>query len=84
MLGTSAFCFTTVHARCVTLEPSGHVIRHQNCLLSDPPGNAFTLRYGRSVRVGPFRCTSRRVGMQCLVVRNGHGFLLSRKRLKTF
>jgi len=83
-LGTSAFCVSKRPVRCATLNPSGQVVRHQNCLLGDPREDEFTLRYGRSVRLGPFRCTSRRTGMQCVVVRNGHGFAISRRQLKTF
>jgi hypothetical protein len=36
------------------------------------------LRYGRTVRVGAFRCTSKRSGMTCRNVRSGHGFTLAR------
>ena len=82
-LGTYAFCASRRPVRCAKLKPSGRVLVYQNCL-GNGPENAFTLRYGRSVRVGPFRCTSRRIGMECLVVRNGHGFLISRERLKRF
>jgi hypothetical protein len=57
------------------------VCRGVGCL-GNGPENAFTLRYGRSVRVGPFRCTSRRDGMLCVVVRSGHGFLINRDRVK--
>jgi hypothetical protein len=42
------------------------------------PENAFTLAYGRSIRVGPFRCTSRTDGMRCVVIRTGRGFLINR------
>lgn len=83
-LGTSAFCVSKRPVRCATLKPSGNVIVYQNCLLEDPPESAFTLRYGHSVRVGPFQCSSRRAGMRCQVVRTGHGFLISRARLKRF
>jgi hypothetical protein len=82
-LGTYAFCATLRPARCVTLKVSGRMRVRQNCF-GNGPENAFTLRYGRSVRVGPFRCTSRTNGMECLVVRNGHGFLISRERVKRF
>ena len=37
------------------------------------------LAYGRSIRRGRFRCTSRRSGMRCVNRRNGHGFFLSRQ-----
>jgi hypothetical protein len=30
------------------------------------------------VNVGPFRCTSLRSGMRCMVIRTSHGFVISR------
>jgi Family of unknown function (DUF6636) len=69
----------------VTLNANGtmRVCRGLGCV-GNGPSNAFTLRYGRSVRVGPFRCTSRIDGMRCVVIRTGHGFLIGRKSLKRF
>jgi hypothetical protein len=84
LLGTYAFCATLHPPRCVTLKANGQTRAPQNCLLGNEPENTFTLRYGRSVRLGPFRCTSRRAGMRCVIVRSGHGFLISRERLKRF
>jgi Family of unknown function (DUF6636) len=66
----------------VTLEADGTTRAPQNCLVG--VGDAFTLGYGKSVRLGPFRCTSRRIGMRCVVMRSGHGFVISRARLKRF
>jgi hypothetical protein len=45
---------------------------------TNEPG-ARVIPYGTTWRLGPFRCTSRRVGLRC---RNagGHGFFLSRAR----
>jgi hypothetical protein len=42
------------------------------------------LGYGRSIRRGRFRCTSRRSGMRCVNRRSGHGFALSRERARRF
>ncbi len=42
------------------------------------------LPYGESVRKGRFRCTSEEVGVRCRNLRNGHGFLLSRQRVRLF
>jgi len=83
-IGTTAFCATRRPPRCVTLEADGTTRAPRNCLIGNPPETAFTLRYGRSVRLGPFRCTSRRVGMRCVVPGNGHGFVISRRRLTRF
>jgi len=42
------------------------------------------LRYGQTLRVGFFRCTSRVGGLTCLSRRSGHGFFLSNERQRTF
>lgn len=47
-----------------------------------PPANGYgfrTLRYGNSLRTGPFRCTSRVSGMTCTNA-SGRGFVISRER----
>ena len=83
--GTYVHCQTVRPPRSITLKADGHskICRGVGCL-GNGPENAFTLRYGSSVTVGPFRCTSRTDGMRCVVSRTGHGFLLSRESLKTF
>jgi hypothetical protein len=42
------------------------------------------LAYGDSIRRGRFRCRSRRSGVRCVNLRNGHGFALSRERARRF
>lgn len=42
------------------------------------------LRYGQTLRVGFFRCTSRLAGLTCLSRDSGHGFFLSNKQQRTF
>jgi hypothetical protein len=42
------------------------------------------LPYGESLRKGRFTCISEEVGMRCVNRRNGHGFLLSRQRVRFF
>jgi|SRR5215216_2984287 len=42
------------------------------------------LAYGDTETLGRFRCVSRRRGMRCVNDRNGHGFLLSRERVRRF
>jgi hypothetical protein len=46
--------------------------------------DARTLPYGKAIRRGRFRCVSRKSGMRCRNRRNGHGFLLSRERVRRF
>ena len=50
---------------------------HVTDTIGDP--KAPVLAYGRTKRVGPFTCTSRRTGLSC-DNRNGHGFTVSRER----
>ena len=42
------------------------------------------LPYGEKLRKGRFVCTSEEIGVRCVDRRNGHGFLLSRQRVKFF
>jgi hypothetical protein len=42
------------------------------------------LPYGAKLRKGRFICTSEEIGMRCVNRRNGHGFLLSRQRVRFF
>ena len=80
-----AFCVTSEPPRCVTLKANGSMrVRRGKLCIGNPPENTFMLKYGRSVRGGPFRCTSRRDGMRCIVISTGHGFLISRERLTRF
>jgi hypothetical protein len=44
---------------------------------------AKVLPYGKTRRIGPFTCTSRRTGLRC-TTRAGHGFELSRERQRLF
>jgi hypothetical protein len=50
--------------------------------VADP--KAKVLRYGSSLRIGPYRCTSRRTGLTCRNRRSGHGFTISRERRKVW
>jgi len=52
--------------------------------VSDAVDRGPTLEYGQSIRRGRFRCRSRVVGMRCVNLRNGHGFALSRQRVRRF
>jgi hypothetical protein len=83
--GSYAYCQTFKPPRSAKLSAAGHV---RVCVgvrcVGNGPLNAFTLRYGKTVRVGPFRCTSGRSGMGCVVTRSGHGFLISRERVARF
>lgn len=77
-LPTGAFCQAIKPARSVKMSPTGRlkICRGVRCL-GNPPENAFTLNYGRSTSLGPFKCRSVRPGMRCRV-RSGRGFLISR------
>lgn len=51
---------------------------HFSCI-SDAPGPASVLVYGKSIRRGRYKCLSSEKGMRCFNRSNGHGFLLSRE-----
>lgn len=46
--------------------------------------NVGVLRYGRSIRRGSIRCTSRTSGVTCKSLRTGHGFRLSSRAIRRF
>jgi hypothetical protein len=45
--------------------------------ISNSPDRTPTLEVGHSIRLGPFRCTSLRKGVRCVVTRLHRGFRLS-------
>jgi hypothetical protein len=47
-------------------------------------GGKRVLGYGKSIRRGRFRCTSRRNGVRCVNLRNEHGFKLARRSVRWF
>jgi hypothetical protein len=47
-------------------------------------GGKRVLGYRKSIRRGRFECTSRRNGMRCVNVGNGHGFKLARRFARWF
>ena len=46
-------------------------------------GGVHTLSYGRSFRGGPFYCESAETGLDCMTD-NGHGFHISKKKIKAY
>ena len=52
--------------------------------VSDAIDPGRQLSYGDVIQRGRFRCRSRRSGMRCVNTRNGHGFALSRERVRRF
>ena len=64
----------------VRLRPNGTLRKcaGQRCL-GNPGEHTPTLAYGRSITVGRFRCTSRRIGVECVVISSGKGFLIDSK-----
>jgi hypothetical protein len=83
--GPYAYCAIGQKPKTVELRASGRMtICNGIGCLSNAPENAFTLAYGRSTSLGPFRCTSLVKGMRCVVTRSGHGFLISRERIISF
>ena len=61
----------------VALTAAGVVaVCHGLRCVGNAPDQTPTLRYGRSIGLGPFRCTSLRQGVRCIATKLGHGFLL--------
>jgi hypothetical protein len=57
----------------------------ETCNPLDYPGDeAPSLPYGKSITVGPIRCTSRTSGMTCISTRSRHGFTLNRRGVRFF
>jgi hypothetical protein len=85
-LPTYAACQTFRPPQIATLHPNGRtaVCARPTCPLGNGPENATVLRYGRSARLGPFRCDSRVTGMRCVVRATGHGFSIARRGVRTF
>jgi hypothetical protein len=89
-LGATAFCIMFHPPQNATLYPDGRVVacygtRGSAACLSNPDAGFLpTLAYGRSVVLGPFRCTSLRKGMRCIVVRSRHGFVINRSGIAHF
>jgi hypothetical protein len=83
--GRHAYCQTVHPAASALLRVNGSVHTcHGGRCLGNGPENAFTLRYGRLVLVGPFRCTSsRESGMRCIVRKTGRGFVIGRQGITT-
>jgi hypothetical protein len=83
---TYAYCQTFEPLQTAQLRRGGRtaVCSRRACTVGNGPENATTLGYGRSIRVGPFRCSSAMSGMRCVVVTSGHGFTIARVGVRTF
>ncbi len=66
--------------------PSMQVKKHARfiCVSDTVAIGDRVLHYGKSLRVGNKKCTSRRSGMVCRNLRTGHGFRLSRADVDRF
>ncbi len=82
-LPTSVYCQTYPHTESVLLNAGGKLsICHGLKCIGNPPDGIPTLVYGSSIDGGPFRCTSKRAGILCIVRRTGHGFLIAPTSIK--
>jgi hypothetical protein len=54
------------------------------CVSDSAMGAGPVLDYGESIRKGRFVCTSEEAGVRCVNRRNGHGFFVSRERVRLF
>lgn len=82
-LGTTAYCQTYPHSASVVLHPTGKLkICHGIRCIGNPPDGVPTLTYGAWLDYGPFRCTSLKSGVKCVVRHSGRGFLISPTSIK--
>jgi hypothetical protein len=82
-LPTSVYCQTYPHTESALLNAAGKLsICHGLKCIGNPPDGIPTLVYGSSIDGGPFRCTSKRAGILCIVRRTGHGFLIAPTSIK--
>jgi hypothetical protein len=84
--GAYAYCQTFSPLQTATLRRNGRtaVCSSRACPVGNGPEGSPALAYGRSIRVGLFRCSSSRSGIRCVVVTSGHGFTISREGIRTF
>lgn len=81
-IGSIAYCQTYPHAESATLRPSGKLaICHGLKCVGNPPDQVPTLVYGATLSAGPFRCSSLRSGVKCVLAKTGHGFLITATRI---
>ena len=85
---TIAYCLVEpptvplANAICVTLSPSGSFTGRRGLpCAANAPEHTPTLRLGRSISLGPFRCTALRAGVRCTAAL-GRGFLLGAHGVK--
>jgi hypothetical protein len=83
--GSSAGIFCTMRQppRAVGLSPNGRlqICRGLKCVGNPGEGDVPPIRllpYGKASTVGRFRCRSQRIGVMCVVIRTGKGFLINR------
>jgi hypothetical protein len=61
----------------VTMNASGKLTICHGLRCISNSGPVPKLAAGRSIELGPFRCTSLRAGVRCIIAKVGHGFSLS-------
>jgi hypothetical protein len=70
-------------ARAVTMNTAGALtVCHGLKCIGNSPVSTVMLKAGHSIVVGPFRCTSLRPGVRCVVTKLGRGFRLSARGLR--
>jgi hypothetical protein len=77
---SGVYCQSWKAPHNVRLRPNGSLKKcsGQRCL-GNPGEHTPKLAYGRKVTVGRFRCSSRRIGIECVVIGSGKGFLIDSK-----
>ncbi len=79
----SVDCQSFIPLQKVKMDPSGRLTicrdrgTRNRCNIGNPGEGTPTLRYGREIIVGRFRCQSLRSAVRCTVIRSGNGFLIN-------
>ena len=80
---TDVYCQSERVPESVTMGIKGRlrICRGQRCLGNAPADSTVTLGFGKSRAVGPFRCTSLRQGVRCVVTATSRGFVIDRRTI---
>jgi hypothetical protein len=80
-----ASCLSRKSPQSVRMDANGglKICHGRRCLgCGCAPEGVSTLRYGRQITVGRFRCRSQQSGVTCTVIQSGRGFFISRTDIR--
>lgn len=74
--GVQCFVVSPGEGTLVTMGESGTAKVCHGACVGNPEGYA-DLGYGHTLTLGPFRCSSQKVAVRCVVIESGRGFVLT-------